>query len=106
MTTANAPHAGPWARLSTRLGALVPHDLLALVDRIAIAAIFWLSGRTKVDGWLHLTDGAVELFTLRGHRHAVLLLVAGCTHVDGGERETRRLHARRARIHFTVRVQR
>lgn len=62
MTTANAPHAGPWARLSTRLGALVPHDLLALVDRIAIAAIFWLSGRTKVDGWLHVTDGAVELF--------------------------------------------
>lgn len=53
---------GPWARLGTRLATLVPHDLLALVDRIAIAAIFWLSGRTKVDGWLHVTDGAVELF--------------------------------------------
>jgi len=44
------------------LTRLVPHDLLALVDRIGIAAIFWLSGRTKVDGFLTLTDGAYELF--------------------------------------------
>ncbi|MBN8747828.1 DoxX [Xylophilus ampelinus] len=51
-----------WERLTQRLGTLVPHDLLALVDRVAIGAIFWLSGRTKVDGWLHVTDGAIELF--------------------------------------------
>lgn len=48
--------------IATRLQALVPHDLLALVDRIAIAAIFWLSGRTKVEGWLTLTDSAYALF--------------------------------------------
>lgn len=60
-TTTTAPH-GAWQRLTERLGALVPHDLLALVDRVAIGAIFWLSGRTKVDGWLHVTDGAIELF--------------------------------------------
>lgn len=53
---------GAWQRLTERLGALVPHDLLALVDRVAIGAIFWLSGRTKVDDWLHVTDGAIELF--------------------------------------------
>ncbi|MBS0429352.1 MAG: DoxX family protein [Proteobacteria bacterium] len=60
-TTPTVP-SGAWERLAQRLGALVPHDLLALVDRVAIAAIFWLSGRTKVDGWLHVTDGAIELF--------------------------------------------
>lgn len=60
-TTTTVPH-GAWQRLTERLGALVPHDLLALVDRVAIGAIFWLSGRTKVDGWLHVTDGAIELF--------------------------------------------
>lgn len=59
--TTTAP-SGALERVSRRLGALVPHDLLALVDRVAIGAIFWLSGRTKVDGWLHVTDGAIELF--------------------------------------------
>ncbi|MBO9645036.1 MAG: DoxX family protein, partial [Pseudacidovorax sp.] len=38
------------------------HDALALVDRVAIAAIFWQSGRTKVDGWFHINDSAYELF--------------------------------------------
>jgi putative oxidoreductase len=54
--------SGALERITQRLGTLVPHDLLALVDRVAIGAIFWLSGRTKVDGWLHVTDGAIELF--------------------------------------------
>ena len=49
-------------RLGALLTRLVPHDLLALVDRIGIAAIFWLSGRTKVEGFLTLTDSAYELF--------------------------------------------
>lgn len=48
--------------VAARLKALLPHDLLALVNRIAIAAIFWFSGRTKVEGWLDVTEGAVELF--------------------------------------------
>ena len=60
-TTTTVPSSA-WERLTQRLGTLVPHDLLALVDRVAIGAIFWLSGRTKVDGWLHVTDGAIELF--------------------------------------------
>ena len=47
------------ARALTRL---IPHDLLAIVGRLSIAALFFLSGRTKVDGFLHITDGTYELF--------------------------------------------
>lgn len=53
---------GLWNRLAVSLSGLICHTLLALVDRIAIAAIFFLSGRTKVDGFLHVTDGASALF--------------------------------------------
>ncbi len=45
-----------------RLTAQVPDDLLLLINRFAIAAIFLQSGRTKVDGILHITDGTYELF--------------------------------------------
>ena len=48
--------------LADRLAAWVPPDVLALAARFGIGATFWLSGRTKVDGWLHVTDGAVALF--------------------------------------------
>jgi putative oxidoreductase len=40
----------------------IPDDLLALAARIAIAAIFFLSGRTKVDGLLTLKDSTFLLF--------------------------------------------
>ena len=49
-------------RCGALLTRLLGHDLLALVDRFGIAAIFWLSGRTKVEGFLTLTDSAYELF--------------------------------------------
>ena len=45
-----------------RLIHWTPEDLLALAARFGIGAIFWLSGRTKVDGLLHVTDGAIALF--------------------------------------------
>lgn len=46
-----------------RLGSsLLPVDLLLLVQRLGIAAIFFLSGRTKVEGWFNLTDSTFELF--------------------------------------------
>lgn len=47
------------ARLAQRL---LPDALLLLVARLGIAAIFFLSGRTKVDGLLTITDGTYELF--------------------------------------------
>lgn len=41
---------------------LTPHAALALVHRIAVAAIFWQSGRTKVEGTFQITDGTYQLF--------------------------------------------
>lgn len=51
-----------WNAVALRLSRWIGHDVLALASRISIAAIFFLSGRTKVDGFLHITDGAYELF--------------------------------------------
>lgn len=51
-----------WNALAAGLSQWIGHDLLALVCRLAIAAIFFLSGRTKVEGLLTITDGAYELF--------------------------------------------
>lgn len=53
---------GTWHHLATHLTRLVPHDALALIDRIGIGAIFFLSGRTKVEGWLTVTQGTYALF--------------------------------------------
>jgi putative oxidoreductase len=41
---------------------ILPRDLLLLVARVGIAAIFFLSGRTKVEGLLTLRDSTYELF--------------------------------------------
>jgi len=51
-----------WYKLAAHLTKLVPHDALALINRVAIAAIFFLSGRTKVEGVLTITDSAYALF--------------------------------------------
>lgn len=48
-------------RLADRLNT-IPETLLLLIARFGIAVIFFLSGRTKVDGWLNVTDSAVFLF--------------------------------------------
>ncbi len=53
---------GAWNRVADRLSRLVGDSFLALVARFAIAGIFFLSGRTKVEGWLTVTDGAYALF--------------------------------------------
>jgi putative oxidoreductase len=49
-------------RTVRRLGAMVPDAFLLLIARLGIAAVFFQSGRTKVDGILHITDGTYELF--------------------------------------------
>lgn len=49
-------------RLAGRVSALIPDALLLLVARLGIAAVFFMSGRTKVDGIIHITDGTYELF--------------------------------------------
>lgn len=48
-----------FARTAERL---VPDWLLGLVIRFGIAAIFFLSARTKVDGVLHIKDSTYVLF--------------------------------------------
>lgn len=51
-----------WNALADRLQAWIGHDLLALAARFSIAAIFFQSGRTKVEGFLTVTEGTYELF--------------------------------------------
>ena len=48
-----------YARLADQL---LPSSLLLLVQRFGIAAVFFMSGRTKVDGLLTVNDTAFELF--------------------------------------------
>lgn len=49
-------------RATALLERAIAHDLLAAGARLSIAAIFFQSGRTKVDGLLSVTPGAYELF--------------------------------------------
>ncbi|MFZ8281184.1 hypothetical protein ACO1KQ_14805, partial [Staphylococcus aureus] len=39
-----------------------PGSILLLVARFGVAAVFFMSGRTKVDGILHITDSTYSLF--------------------------------------------
>jgi len=41
---------------------LLPDRVLLLLDRVAVAAIFFLSGRTKVQGLFTIKDSTYELF--------------------------------------------
>lgn len=53
---------GLYARFTGMLSRWIGEDLIALAARLGTAGIFWLSGRTKVDGWLTVSDNAVALF--------------------------------------------
>lgn len=57
------PQSGPAALIARLQDAMaaIPYWFTALVLRIPIAAVFWRSGQTKVDGW-HLSATAVDLF--------------------------------------------
>jgi putative oxidoreductase len=50
------------ARLRTQLAAGLPPAFLLLLARVSIAAVFFLSGRTKVQGLLTLKPLTYELF--------------------------------------------
>jgi putative oxidoreductase len=49
-------------RLTTLARRALPPSLLLLVQRLGIAAIFFQSGRTKVEGWFTIPDTTYELF--------------------------------------------
>ena len=55
VTEAGAPTA--W------LARLVPDALPLLVARLGIAAVFFQSGRTKVEGWFTIKSSTYDLFT-------------------------------------------
>ncbi len=62
--TLSAPDGRGFAHTFKSAAALldrIPHDLMATISRLSIAAVFWQSGQTKVDGW-QVTDNAVYLF--------------------------------------------
>lgn len=46
----------------TALTQRIPEDVIALVSRLGVAGVFFMSGRSKVDGILHITDGTYALF--------------------------------------------
>jgi len=52
----------PFQTIRARLTGALPDDALLLVDRVAVAAIFFLSGRTKVEGLFTIKPSTYELF--------------------------------------------
>jgi putative oxidoreductase len=40
----------------------IPGDALLLTARLGVSGVFFMSGRTKVDGLLHIKDATYELF--------------------------------------------
>ena len=62
-TSLSRPHSHPFTpiRRVHEAMAAIPYWFTALVLRIPIAALFWRSGETKVDGW-RLSSSAVDLF--------------------------------------------
>lgn len=51
-----------WNKVADLLNRVLTHLFLALVTRFGIASIFFYSGRTKVTGFLTLTDSTYSLF--------------------------------------------
>ena len=62
-STAAAPiWRAPFDLYAKTAEQLLPSSLLLLVQRLGIASVFFMSGRTKVDGLLTVNDTAFELF--------------------------------------------
>ena len=51
-----------YARATMLAQRALPDAILLLVARFGIATIFFLSGRTKVEGWFTISDTSYELF--------------------------------------------
>jgi len=51
-----------WNQFADGIEKLVSHTLLAIAARVGIGAVFFLSGRTKVDGFLTVNESAYTLF--------------------------------------------
>lgn len=57
-----AGFAATAAQATARALAAIPQDVIALLARFSIAAVFWKSGQTKVQGFaIDLVEGRLEL---------------------------------------------
>lgn len=54
--------SGIYSRLCDLAGTILSPSLLLLLQRLGIASIFFLSARTKVEGWFTISDSTFELF--------------------------------------------
>ncbi len=67
MTRSSESRAEPASGLAGAIGYVtasldrIPQSLISLAARIFPAAVFWMSGQTKVEGW-HLKENAIDLF--------------------------------------------
>jgi putative oxidoreductase len=62
MTATNPSAPSLYGRAAVLAARILQPSVLLLVQRLGIASIFFLSGRTKVTGLFTLTDGTFELF--------------------------------------------
>ena len=60
--TATPLWRAPYDFVASTAERLFPPSFLLLFQRLGIAAVFFMSGRTKVDGLLTVNDTAFELF--------------------------------------------
>jgi putative oxidoreductase len=63
-TIAQAERRSIYGRLTDLAERAMPLDLLLLVQRLGIAAVFFQSGRTKVEGLFTIPQTTVDLFEL------------------------------------------
>lgn len=62
------PLVGPlYGRAAALAERILTPSVLLLVQRLGIASVFFLSGRTKVEGLFTLTEGTFELFRSEYH---------------------------------------
>ncbi|MBP1314488.1 MULTISPECIES: DoxX family protein [Herbaspirillum] len=61
------PSPSLWSRAADLATRVISDNVLTLVARVAIAAIFFLSGRTKVSGFLDIKDSTYVLFQEEYH---------------------------------------
>jgi putative oxidoreductase len=68
-TTTSLNWRAPFELLANTAAKLLPPSLLLLVQRLGIAAVFFMSGRTKIaeGSWLTIDDSAFELFRTDYH---------------------------------------
>ncbi|WP_297513371.1 DoxX family protein [uncultured Caulobacter sp.] len=76
MTPNASPLRAPFDLFAQTAQRFLTEDVLTLVTRLGVAAVFFQSGRTKVDGILHITDGTYSLFETEYHLPLVPPVIA------------------------------